>query len=291
MNCKGIQKGSGLFFKSKSSNSESFVKLLKKAVTSEKNVIDEYKKYITIYKNHIENLDGLDNYIESDNYKFDSFRKSFELIKTKVFDKDFNEQPLLLKNYKDISDDSFTDDIIEYHILQQIKYLLLNTYSKKDNDLIRLVSLRNIKTKPEFQIFSIDDKMTEYLPLFHNQYQLDYEKMKEVFDQVIEYIKATVKKPFITEIDNDNSKPKKNKEVKTPDMNPFNNKDMDKSDKKTKKVNKKTTIKPKTMKTKTMKTKKAKSKTVNQKNLEDITLPMKNESLPVVKIQLPKKLL
>jgi ubiquitin len=66
--------GGGLFFNSdKSIKQQKFQELLKKGVKSESKLIDELKKYKDfvnqydkIYKEHIRNLDKMDNYFQND---------------------------------------------------------------------------------------------------------------------------------------------------------------------------------------------------------------------------------
>ncbi len=246
--------GGGIFFNTPKKVNESFNDIFKKSQKSEKELIDEYNKYVKIYKKHISNLDELDNYIVEDNYNFDSFRKSFEIIKNKINDK---KNPLLLTNYEEVPKNNFSDDIIEYHLLQQIKYLLDYNYSDEKRELIKLVSIRNVKTSPEFKVFSIENKETEYLPLFHNNFQLDYSKMKSIFDQVIKYITGTVQQIQI------NAK-QKTKKIKSPNANP---------------LLKKTKI-----------SLIRKSKVKSKKKIEDINIPIHNEVLPVIQIKMPKKI-
>ena len=203
-NIKKKQNGGGFFFKS--DKKPDFFKLFKEAVLSESKLlkgINDYnefmKTYRELYKKHIENLDNLDNYLEDEN--FDSFHKSFNVI-YKDIDRNINnnnfntsktlEQPLLLKNYSGMESYYEREDIIEYHLIQQINYLILNNYSEEDRLLIRQVAFRNIMKNPEFKVFSIENKMTEFLPLQHHNYQIDYDKMKEIIDQVISYIKSVV---------------------------------------------------------------------------------------------------
>lgn len=255
-------KGSGIFFNSPEKSNQPFIKILQKAQKSEKELIEEYNKYVKIYKKHISDLDALDNYVVEDNYNFDSFRKSFEMIESELNDK---KNPLLLTNYTDVPKNDFSDDIIEYHLLQQIKYLLENNYSEEERELIKLVSLRNVKTSPEFKVFSIENKETEYLPLFHNKFQLDYSKMKDIFDQVIKYMNNNV---GIIQ--------KQKSKLKSPNVNP----------KKTKTLKKTKTPSPK----KSKKTKTLKKTKVKEKKIEEIGLPLNNNVLPVIEIKMPKKI-
>ncbi len=270
-------KGSGIFFNSPEKSNQPFIKILQKAQKSEKELIEEYNKYVKIYKKHISDLDALDNYIIEDNYKFDSFRKSFEMIESQLNDK---KNPLLLNNYTDVPKNDFSDDIIEYHLLQQIKYLIENNYNEEEKELIKLVSVRNVKTTPEFKVFSYENKSTEYLPLFHHKFNLDYPKMKGIFDQIIKYMNDNV---GVLQKIKPNIKQKSITKAKTPNVNPL-------------KIKSKTSIikslSPiKKTKTKTKVKAKTKSKTkIKQKKIEDLNLPLNNNALPIVEIKMPKKI-
>ncbi len=275
-------KGSGIFFNSPEKSNQPFIKILQKAQKSEKELIEEYNKYVKIYKKHISDLDALDNYVVEDNYNFDSFRKSFEMIESQLNDK---KNPLLLTNYTDVPKNDFSDDIIEYHLLQQIKYLLENNYNDEDRELIKLVSIRNVKTSPEFKVFSYENKSTEYLPVFHHKFQLDYSKMKDIFDQIIKYMNDNV---GVLQKIKSNLKQKSITKIKSPNVNPLKTKTKTPIIKSDSPI-RKTTTKP-TTKATTKKTTKAKSKSKQKKNIEDINLPLNNNSLPVVEIKIPKKI-
>lgn len=268
-------KGSGIFFNSPEKSDQPFIKILQKAQKSEKELIEEYNKYVKTYKKHISDLDALDNYVVEDNYNFDSFRKSFEMIESKLNDK---KNPLLLTNYTDPPKNNFSDDIIEYHFLQQIKYLLEDNYNDEERELIKLVSVRNVKTSPEFKVFSYENKSTEYLPLFHHKFNLDYSKMKDIFDQIITYMNDNV---GVLQKIKSNIKHKSPTKAKTPNVNPLK--------KKTISPIKKTKTKPKAKSKTISPVKKTKTKP-KQKNIEDIDLPLNNNVLPVIAIKMPKKI-
>jgi hypothetical protein len=273
---------------------KTFIDLFKDAKKTESNLLSEYQKYVKMYKEHIENLDKLDDYVKDD-YEFDSFRKSFELLKKEdQSSHNFKSNPLLLQNYTDITDIDELDDVIHDHILQQIKYLLNKYYSERDRELIRFVSIRNIKTKPEFKIFSIENKMTEYLPLLHNKFQVDYPKMKEVFDQVLEYIKNNTKGIYYEKT----AKPVSHKKVKTPKMNALLKEKKKLSN--TIKINKKIVKKAETKVEKKLKKKEEKEEVeepieikekVIKKDISDIKLPTDDPTLPIFHIKMPQKLM
>jgi hypothetical protein len=270
------------------------------------------KKYQEAYKEHLQNLDNLYEYFEDEDIEFDSFHKSFNVI-YKDIDRSINnntfnnnktlEQPLLLKNYTELESYYEAEDIIEYHLIQQINYLIQNNYSESDRLLIRQVAFRNIMKKPEFKVFSIENKMTEFLPLQHHNYQIDYDKMKEIIDQVIVYIKSVIPDAI-----NNNVKEKKPKDRKSSEkiyrLYGINNNNT--NTKKTQKKEEKTTEKKEKIKigTKTKKKKSninennesnesnkvSKKKVVNKKKIEEITIPNNEPILPVLKIDIPQKI-
>jgi hypothetical protein len=299
--------GGGFFFNSETSKKPKFVDLLKKSISSESKLINQLKKYKQlideynkIYKEHIKNLDKMDGYFEDDN--FNSFHKSFNVIFNKINirdfdDKEFSSEPLVLKNYTDINSDYLEEHIIEYHILQQIQYLLDLYYPKKEDRLLfRLVSVRDVMTKPEFKVFSIENKMTDYLPLQHNKYQLDYKKMKDIFDQVLSYIKSQISVSYMV------SKKKKKstkKNEKTPKLlHKLHSKSKKEKNNNVSRLHKK--IKSKKIKSKKISQKKISQKKISQKkisqkkeslkkDLRDIKLPFDEPIIPGVEINIPRK--
>jgi hypothetical protein len=297
------QLGGGIFFDShKSMDKTKFVDLLKKSISSESKLINQLKKYKEfvaeynkIYKEHIANLDKMDRYFEDDN--FNSFHKSFNVIFNKINirnfdDKEFSSEPLVLKNYTDINSDYMEEHIIEYHILQQIQYLLDLYYPKKEDRLLfRLVSVRDVMTKPEFKVFSIENKMTDYLPLQHNKYQLDYKKMKDIFDQVLSYIKSQISVSYMVS----KKKKKSTKHVQKSAKLLFKLQSKSKKEK-----NNNVSRLPKKMKSKKIKSKKISNKKISQKkeslkkeshkkDLRDIKLPFDDPIIPGVEINIPRK--
>ena len=111
-----------------------FFNLLKKAKGTEKKLLslsNDYekilKKYYTKYQQHMLNLNELDKYFIDDKYNFESFRKSFDIIFTNHKQKNLSKNPLLLSNYLGVKSNYTNEEIVEYHLAQQFKYLL-NTY-------------------------------------------------------------------------------------------------------------------------------------------------------------------
>jgi hypothetical protein len=328
------QNGAGFFFKS--DKKPDFFKLFKEALSSEGKLLNHIKdynefmvKYQEYYKKHINNLDKLDDYFDEDEINFNSFHKSFNIIYTDI-EKNINNntfdikntftQPLLLKNYNDLESYFHSEDIIEYHFKQQIDYLLDNNYDEEDRLLIRQVAFRNIMEKPEFKVFSIENKMTEFLPLQHHNYQIDYTKMKDVFDQVILYIKSVLpdsysfkaksklihksKKKSIKfnkpkfnkpKFNNNNNHNNNNHNNNNNNNKNNNNKNIEKENKKVKKETKKSEKKVKKeskkeiKKSEKSKKEKKESKKV-KKELQDIIIPINEPVLPIFKINMPKKI-
>jgi hypothetical protein len=224
----------------------------------------------------------------------------FNKINIRTFDeKKFESEPLVLRNYSDINSDYIDEHIIEYHILQQIQYLLDLYYPKKeDRFLFRLVSVRNVMTNPEFKVFSIENKMTDYLPLQHNKYQLDFKKMKEIFDQVLSYIKSQIPievskhKKKVTKKNEKTVKLlhklkiKSKKENNNDFISGMVKKKVGSKKKMIYKLKSKSKFKPK-LKSKSKPKHKSKSKP--KKDLLDIKLPFDEQMVPGVEINIPKK--
>ncbi len=176
-----------------------FHKSFKKGLESEKELCKfnkEYLKFVDKYKlkmeKHLENLDNIDKELGAniDNPTFHGFRKSFEILGTNnTFEDDL--QPLLLKNYLYISDYDNGSNIIEYHLEQQLYYLIFNYYNESEQRMFGNFLFKNVMTTPEFQVISSEGQLTDFLPLPHTNYQLDYAKVKKILDQVISFLKKT----------------------------------------------------------------------------------------------------
>ncbi len=181
---------------------DEFYKSFKKGLASEKDLCNfnkEYIKLINKYKEkieaHLENLDKIDESL-GDNINIDdfhSFRKSFEILTNNNTLED-NLQPLLLKNYEYISENDNDVNIIEYHLDQQISYLIFNYYNESEQRIFNSIIFRNLLKEPEFKVITTDGKITDFLPLPHVNYQLDYVKVKKILDQIVDYsIKSKTK--------------------------------------------------------------------------------------------------
>lgn len=177
-----------------------FYKHFKKGLASEKELCNfnkEYLKLVDKYRlkveSHLDNLDNMDSAFADNinNPDFHGFRKSFEILsENNILEDDL--QPLLLKNYEYIYEQDNDADIIEYHLDQQISYLIFNYYNESDQRIFSSVIIKNVMTEPEFQIITKDGKRTDFLRLPHDNYQLNYEKVKKILDQVIDFTKKSI---------------------------------------------------------------------------------------------------
>ena len=201
--------------------------LLKHSISSEQKLISSAEKYNKAthdyyrdYQEHIDNLIRLDKMFDG----FDSFKKSFDIIFKEFKDnKKIKDQSLLLSNYnKSKSKDNNSnepfyspEDIIKFHLSQQIVYLLSNMYSEHERLLIKQVIIDNIKNKPVFNIITSDNKETDFITLPQTKYHLNYEKTKNIFDQAINNMRGKLdivpnKNKDVDNMDNDEHKIKLN---------------------------------------------------------------------------------
>ena len=187
-------KGAGLF-SGKSGNKQ--YQLFHKAKNSEKEffkLLNEYNKitdkYYKKYQDHIENLIALDESFTG----VDSFRKSFELLFNSEDKTNLSKQALLLQNYTDLEPFYEVDDMIKYHLIQQITYLLTKAYSDQERFLIRQITLQNVMTNPEMIVVTVDGKNTGFFKIPHHKYQIDYTQLKGILDQVVDQMRNTLKK-------------------------------------------------------------------------------------------------
>jgi len=263
-------KGGGLF-SSGSKHSREY-ELFSKAKTSEKElfkILKEYnkttEKYYRKYQHHVENLIHLDEAFPD----VDSFRKSFELIFNTEDKNNLKNQALLLQNYVDLEPFYEPDDMIKYHLIQQISYLLVKAYTDQERLLISQISIQNVITKPEMVIVTVDGRNTGFFPIPHQKYNLDYTKMKLILDQAIDQMRETLKKE---------SKP--SSMFPTPDVNPGALVGL-------KPLQPMVALNPIVINSKKTDSKKTGSKKSNK--LENIKIPTDQPVLPVFKIDVPRK--
>jgi len=204
-NSKKLELGSGFLRPVDTSNpkynlpKDMFYKYFKKGLESEKDLCKfnkEYLKFVDKYKSkiekHLENLGNIDKALGDniENTSFNGFCESFEILGTNnTFEDDL--QPLLLKNYIYMGEYDNGSNIIEYHLEQQLYYLIFNYYNEEEQRMFGSFIFKNIMTEPEFQVISSDGQLTDFLPLYHTNYQLDYVKIKKILDQVIAFLKKS----------------------------------------------------------------------------------------------------
>ncbi len=288
---KLLKGGAPKFSKKGGGGYHKFTKLLKKAKSTEKVLLslsDDYekilKKYYAKYQQHILNLNQLDKYFTDDDYNFESFRKSFDLIFSNHKNTDLLKNPLLLSNYLGIKSKYKNDEIVEYHMAQQFKYLFNTYYSEIERLLIVQIAVRNMLTTPEFKIYASDGKETDFMPIPQVKYQLNYEKTKSILDPIINSVKSklnlyepTNKKNMIL---NPSHNPKgiQDIEYKPAFINP-NLKDR-----------KEPVILFKEIPKDVQKEIQKKTLKKNSKPIQNIKVPANEAALPVVKVDIPKKL-
>jgi hypothetical protein len=190
---KLTQKGRG-FFKKEPEGTRQY-NLFNTAQKSEKEflkILTEYNnitnKYYKKYQQHIDNLINLDASFNN----VDSFKKSFEILFSSEDKNNINSQALLLKNYTDIEPFYEMDDILKYHFIQQLTYLLTKAYTDQERLLIRQITIQNVMTSPVMIIITADGRTTGMLPIPHSKYSVDYGALKSIIDQVINHMRSTL---------------------------------------------------------------------------------------------------
>ncbi len=167
--------------------------ILKHTMASEKELIKVLKKYTATtqkyfekYYQHLDNLSRLDSMFEN----FDSFKKSFEIVFEEFKDKkEFQNQALLLSNYNKLEPFSQPEDIIKHHLVQQVVYLLFKYYNQYERLLIKQIIIQDVLKKPKISVVGSDNYATEFVLLPHNKYQIDFDKTKEILDKSVSYMK------------------------------------------------------------------------------------------------------
>ncbi len=204
-----------------------FYKSFKKSLLSEKDLYKINKDYIKLvdkYKQkleaHLENLDGMDATFGENikNPDFHGFRRSFEILsENNSIDDDL--QPLLLKNYEYMSEEDNDNDVIEYHLDQHFSHLIFNYYGENEQRIFNSIIFKNLMTEPEFKVITTNGKITDFLPLPHNNYQINYDKVKKVLDQVVAYSLSNEDKlhvgvlPLLTKLPHESSSHEKKTEA------------------------------------------------------------------------------
>lgn len=269
----------------------------KKAQKSEKDVINEYKKYLKskekyrkVFDNHLENLSQLDKQFDN----FNSFQKSFlDMFDGKIDGDSLRyAKPLLLQNY-DMIDKYYTKkDIIQFHLVRQFLYIIYANFPPQHRLLIRSVDFNNITSPNDIELIikTVDGTRTTY-HLEHDQYHINAKatisQIKESLMRVKGY-KESNKKTKTKEYD-----------ILVPLEKSIVQKSINK--KSIKMVDKNLPIIPplpgqKSMKSSKRKSSKKKSsrksslkKISQKKELKNVDLPVESPILPVFEIELPGK--
>uniref|UniRef100_A0A6C0EAS6 Uncharacterized protein n=1 Tax=viral metagenome TaxID=1070528 RepID=A0A6C0EAS6_9ZZZZ len=263
---KQTQKGRG-FFKSDPPGNKQY-KLFSQAKKSEKDflkILKEYNsvttKYYQKYQQHISNLIDLDSSFNG----VDSFKKSFDLLFSSEDKNNIGPQSLLLNNYTDIEYFYEIDDILKYHFVQQLTYLLTKAYTDQERLLIRQITIQNVMTSPVMVIITADGRSTGMLPIPHIKYNIDYASLKAIIDQVINHMRSTLENtsmpatPLFPVAD---IKPATLVDLKSPEV------------KQDVKITSETPAPPDAKK---------------EKKIDEVKIPENQPVLPVFKIDIPKK--
>lgn len=261
----------------------------KNAQKSEKKLITEYKKYLKlketyekIFNIHLENLSKLDKQFNNCN----SFKKCFlDMFDDKVDNDTLRySKPLLLQNYDMIDNFYSKEDIIYFHLIRQILYILYVNFPPEHRLLIKNIDLNNVNKSNnqdgiELIIKTIDGTKTIF-PLEHLKYYIDKKKTIQQIDDCLSQMKEYTKKPNET-------KKTKTKKIKT--KNTID--DILIEHKSIKMVDKNLPIIPPLPKNKTLpKNKSIKSISKKKdKDIKDINLPLDAPILPVFEIEIPNK--
>ena len=170
--------------------------LMKHCMGSEKELMSALKKYTNItndfyskYYSHIDNLMRLDLMFNG----FDSFRRSFEIVFGEFKDKTkIKEQSLLLSNYNKLQPISQPEDIIKNHLIQHVIYLLANHYNSNERLLIKQILINDVMKTPTIVIVTSDGNSKKQTPLPQNKYHIDYVKLSNLIDQSIQHMRSTL---------------------------------------------------------------------------------------------------
>jgi hypothetical protein len=291
------QDGGFSLFKNKNSKNMTFYDYFKKAQKSEKHVIEEYKKYLkskekyeTVFNIHLENLSLLDKQFKN----FNSFKKCFlEMFDEKVdYDSLHYGKPLLLQNYDMVDKFYSKEDIVYFHLIRQILYILYVNFPPEHRLLIKNVDLNNVMLNNknnleeiELIIRTIDGKKTTY-PLQHHEYYIDH---KSLINQIEQSLSQTKEYNKIQKSNTKQKTIKKEYDI----LVPKDIKDKSVIHKSIKMVDKNLPIIPPLPKNKSIKTARksiSKKKEVSKKkDIKEINLPLDTPILPVFEIEMPNK--
>ena len=193
-------KGGFRYLKSKPKDKKniSFDKLVKETKKSEGKVISSYEEmdkksqdYAKSYKDHIENLEVLDDYAH-----FNGLTTLFQQvimkdnIKTGKIDK---SSPIFFKNYM-IEGEVSPNVLREEHLKRQVDYLCDKYFSLRDKALINYVSVVDItKTSFVLNVVMIDNKKYNR-KIQHDEFIVDKNDVKKNMKDIIHTSKKNLKR-------------------------------------------------------------------------------------------------
>jgi len=189
----------------------SFDKLVKETKKSEKKVISSYEEmdkksqdYAKSYKDHLENLELLDDYAN-----FNGLTKLFKEIIMKDTIKPGNidkSTPIFFDNYM-IEGEVLPNVLREEHLKRQVVYLYDKYFALRDQALINYVSIVDI-TKSSFvlNVVMIDNKKYNR-KIHHDDFIVDKNDLKKNMKDIIHTSKKNLRRDNKILLDNRNTEP------------------------------------------------------------------------------------
>lgn len=194
-------KGGGIF-----SKKEEFIKLLKRAKSSESNYISTYSKHVkaaikhaNAAEKHSSNLKALDNIMPDG---FDSFLQIFNKTispEIRIKKKTDTSSPLLLRNYN-IDSIADKDDLARDHLWHQCHYVLKTKFAPQDAVLVTKLNIAD-HNKSTFTMaitgvtFGKDSKRT----ISHTNYNANLAEIRTNLTDIIASIKKDVMEQVVQE--------------------------------------------------------------------------------------------
>ena len=177
---------------------KSFDGTIKKTKSSESKLITEYtkmdkaaKQYQTAYKNHLANLETLDDYAN-----FKGMEELFQRVIMKEHLKKNGDvdkkSPILLRNYfieKGITPSEFRKE----HIMQQIEYILENQFPGKDQMFIKTKEIELGKYEFILYITTIEN-IKKSRKISHKNYVVDFGEARAALKDIIGTTKKNLKR-------------------------------------------------------------------------------------------------
>jgi len=189
----------------------SFDKLVKETKKSEGKLISSYEEmdkksqdYVKSYKDHIENLEVLDDYAH-----FNGLTTLFQQvimkdnIKTGKIDTSI---PIFFRNYM-IEGEVSPNVLREEHLKRQIDYLTDKYFSLTDKALINYVSIVDVtKSSFVFNVIMIDNKKYNR-KIHHDDFIVDKNELKKNMKDIIHTSKKNLRRDNKILLDNRNTEP------------------------------------------------------------------------------------